>query len=368
MVVTVKEAIFLGNFADADTDESTTTIENTAVYDQTFGSIGSPLFEDEVDLTFDDPEGDNQIITDNAGGSDTITGASGTTVLDSLAVVAGTVTYVDGTTASYTNVVMFQTDNGDLYLTNSDFAGTDLNGSGKLIRSFEVTSITSTNYNGLYHQNMQEFACFAAGTQIETPRGERPIETLGVGDCVVTMDRGAQPIRWIGQSTVLGLGAMAPVRISKGALGQGLPAADLLVSQQHRILMRSPIAERMTGQADVLIAAKALVPLHGIDIVAKVAPITYFHMLFDHHELVTSNGAISESLLPGPQAMEMLGPHNAREIQTILKRKPTVNAAVPARLILSGKQRRQAILRHIKNAKPIWNGDCRLVDELRIAV
>jgi len=42
--------------------------------------------------------------------------------------------------------------------------------------------------------------------------------------------------------------------------------------------MRSPIAARMTGQADVLVAAKALEPLNGIDIVQDAAPVTYVHM------------------------------------------------------------------------------------------
>ena len=40
--------------------------------------------------------------------------------------------------------------------------------------------------------------CFTAGTLIETPRGAVAIETLQVGDRVMTLDRGPQPLRWIG--------------------------------------------------------------------------------------------------------------------------------------------------------------------------
>ena len=52
----------------------------------------------------------------------------GPSQLDSLAVVNITVTYQDNTTASYDSVVMFQTANGDLFLANSNFNGTDIRG------------------------------------------------------------------------------------------------------------------------------------------------------------------------------------------------------------------------------------------------
>ncbi len=38
--------------------------------------------------------------------------------------------------------------------------------------------------------------CFAAGTLIDTPEGARAVETLTPGDLVMTLDHGAQPIRW----------------------------------------------------------------------------------------------------------------------------------------------------------------------------
>ena len=76
--------------------------------------------------------------------------------------------------------------------------------------------------------------CFTPGTHILTPLGEVPIEALKVGDTVLTLDRGPQPIRWIGRTEVAGRGRFAPVVIAKGTFGND---QALAVSQQHRLLL-----------------------------------------------------------------------------------------------------------------------------------
>ncbi|WP_353143118.1 Hint domain-containing protein, partial [Paracoccus sp. (in: a-proteobacteria)] len=88
--------------------------------------------------------------------------------------------------------------------------------------------------------------CFIAGTLILTADGEVPIEQIGVGDLVQTRDNGLQPVRWIG-SQKLGAAELAampklqPIRVKAGALGPDAPRQDLLVSPQHRVLVRSKI-------------------------------------------------------------------------------------------------------------------------------
>ena len=166
MVTVVKEVIYLGTFADADTDEGTATVENTGIYQQTFGSLGSPLNSSRESITFDDQGNDGMIETDNTATSDTTTGAGGTAQVDSLAVVNATITYLDGSTATFNNIVMFQTANGDLFLSNSDFATTDVRGPEmKELQSITVNSVTSTNYSALLQNNFQSFACFLKGTR-----------------------------------------------------------------------------------------------------------------------------------------------------------------------------------------------------------
>ena len=90
-----------------------------------------------------------------------------------------------------------------------------------------------------------------------------------------------------------------PVRICVGALGNGLPERDLLVSRQHRMLVSSRIALRMFGQADVLIPAIRLTALPGIAIDTNVTEVEYFHILLANHEVVFAEGAATESLYTG---------------------------------------------------------------------
>ncbi|WP_200306304.1 Hint domain-containing protein, partial [Paracraurococcus ruber] len=44
--------------------------------------------------------------------------------------------------------------------------------------------------------------CFYPGTRIRTPDGEAAVETLAIGDLVLTADGQARPVRWVGRQTV----------------------------------------------------------------------------------------------------------------------------------------------------------------------
>jgi hypothetical protein len=131
---------------------------------------------------------------------------------------------------------------------------------------------------------------------------------LAVGTMVLTRDNALQPVRWIGRVTLSAERLRAqpnlrPIRIAAGALGPNLPAQPLLVSPHHRILVRSAIAQRMFGAVEILVAAKQLLPLEGIDIAQDLETVEYFHVLFDRHEIVFANGTETESLYTGPQAL-----------------------------------------------------------------
>ena len=201
--------------------------------------------------------------------------------------------------------------------------------------------------------------CFTRGTLIATPKGHVAIETLAEGDLVMTRDRGAQPIRWIGSAELdaQALHAnpkMQPIRIRAGALGQGLPTQDLLVSPQHRVLLRSRIAAKMFGADEVLVAAKQLLQIDGIDIAVDETQVEYFHMLFDRHEIVISNGAETESLYPGPEALKSVGPEALEEIYAIFPELAVLEYAHEgARLLLSGRQSRKLVVRHAQHARPL---------------
>ncbi|HBQ36516.1 MAG TPA: type I secretion protein [Rhodobacteraceae bacterium] len=142
---------------------------------------------------------------------------------------------------------------------------------------------------GNVHQEV--LPCFVSGTHILTPQGETTVENLSVGDLVNTMDHGLQPILWIGCSTRVAKGAMAPILFQKGAIGN---SRDLLVSPQHRMLVRDWQAELLFGENEVLVPAKALI--NDQTVRRKTGGmVCYYHILFDSHEIVFSEGIPSES-------------------------------------------------------------------------
>jgi hypothetical protein len=94
---------------------------------------------------------------------------------------------------------------------------------------------------------------------------------LTQGMLVWTKYDGYQPVRWIGmrQMSKTDLEAHANVRsirIKAGALGQNMPERDLTVSPQHRILVNSKLARRLYGEDEVLVAAKHLLQVEGVDV------------------------------------------------------------------------------------------------------
>lgn len=153
--------------------------------------------------------------------------------------------------------------------------------------------------------------CFADGTIIETELGPRRVESLLVGDRVKTVDHGFCEVRWIGRrsldaETLAQNPHLRPVRIKAGALGNDLPWTDLVVSPQHRICINDWRAELYYGHNEVLVPAKSFVDWDGVDILEDWTG-TYFHLLLDRHEMLWSNGLVTESLHPGEIALSALG-------------------------------------------------------------
>lgn len=194
--------------------------------------------------------------------------------------------------------------------------------------------------------------CFTTGVRIETPDGLVPVEALRVGGTVVTRDHGVQKIRWIGTAKRLALGNCTPIRIAAGALGQGLPARDLIVSPQHRMLVNSTIAKRVAGAQEILVAAKKLLGLPGIGYAQDKVTVTYYHLLLDVHEVIYAEGAPTESLMTGPMARQALGCDALAEIEDLFP-ELMYSASHPARVIPRGKLVREMLQRHVKNDKPL---------------
>lgn len=215
--------------------------------------------------------------------------------------------------------------------------------------SYQQTTNTYDTYEAV--------PCFTAGSMIETDQGARPVEELAVGDLVRTRDHGLQPVRWIGSrgleaADLMVAARLRPIRISAGALGHGVPETDLLVSPQHRVLVRSRIAQRMFGDQEVLIAAKHLTHVDGIEIAGGVRDVTYFHVLFDRHEIVFANGAETESLFTGPQALKSIGKKARAEIFELFPELRNVDfRAAGSRRFVNRRESHKLAERHQKNAR-----------------
>ncbi len=153
--------------------------------------------------------------------------------------------------------------------------------------------------------------CFTPGTMIRTPGGLTRIEELQEGDAVQTKDNGAQQIRWIGSRRMSGARLFAmpklrPVRIAAGLLGADVPEGDLVVSPEHRILIKGPVALDLFNTPEVLVAAKDLINGTSISVDLRVREVTYIHLLFDRHQVMWANGVETESFHPASASLNAL--------------------------------------------------------------
>lgn len=149
----------------------------------------------------------------------------------------------------------------------------------------------------------------ATGTLIELQDGLKPVEDLRVGDMVRTKDNGFQPVRWVASVTLTADDftadpALRPIRIRAGALGPQKPVRDLVVSQQHCVLIDDWRAELLFGEDEVLAPAVALMNDSTVVIDRSGTTVTYYHFMFDQHEIVYSNGVETESFHPSANSID----------------------------------------------------------------
>ncbi len=170
-------------------------------------------------------------------------------------------------------------------------------------------------------ETVNHVPCFTEHSMITTRRGLVPAGQLRIGDMVQTRDEGMQPIRWIGSRRMTGAHLaknpkLNPVTIGAGALGNGLPERDLLVSPQHRMLVSSVKTQLWFAEDEVLVAARHLIFLDGIE---QIAPdsVTYVHFMFDRHQVVMSEGTWSESFQPGDHILRGMDDEQRAELAEI---------------------------------------------------
>lgn len=327
-----------GGFApDRNPNNGQDTVFGGAGDDVIFGADDDDVLDGGEGNDFIDGQIDDDILTGGAG-EDTLIGGQGN---DSIEGGTGNDT-LDGGIGDDT---MAGGDDRDLFINvnagdvidggagGDDFDTLDLTGSTPENGSFVIDYTSDDQEDGIvsyfdadgndagqlvFEEIESIIPCFTPGTRIATPKGERPVETLQVGDRVITRDNGIQEIRWVGARKMSGeelesAEHLKPVLIRQGALGNNLPERDMMVSPNHRVLVANDKTALYFEEREVLVAAKHLTGLDGVDIVT-VSGTTYIHVMFDHHEVILSDGAWTESFQPGDQSLAGIGNAQRQEI------------------------------------------------------
>lgn len=186
---------------------------------------------------------------------------------------------------------------GGIYLNDGTFIGSSYSGTvndGVLstLRFGEGNGDASLNVvvsNGSANPaatGSENIFCFVTGTMIDCPGGSRAIETIKAGELVLNAAGSALPVVFVGhrQLDAADLLMHRPVRVPAGALADGVPARDLLVSPDHAL--------RFDG---VLVPARNLIggPIRQVD----VSAVTYYHIQLARHDVIIAEGAACETLL-----------------------------------------------------------------------
>ncbi|MTH64320.1 Hint domain-containing protein [Paracoccus shanxieyensis] len=200
--------------------------------------------------------------------------------------------------------------------------------------------------------------CFVSGAMIRTPDGPRRVETLTVGDKVCTASGGVATLRWVGlrrmeADALQQMPQLWPIAFEADALGPGLPGERLLLSPHHRVLVSGPIARRMFGTNEVLVAAKEFLELSGVSRELPAGTFFYVHLMTDSHDIVLANGVAAETLYLGKVTRDSLPPASLVEILAIFPDLAAAGDPPSARVFAGGRSGRHLIRRHQQNGKAL---------------
>jgi hypothetical protein len=126
---------------------------------------------------------------------------------------------------------------------------------------------------------------------IATPAGSMPVEALKRGDVVLTTDRRAVPVSWLGRQTVSTVFGdplrVLPIRIKASAIGENVPLRDLLLSPDHAILFDGTLI-----QAGALVNGTSIVRESNVP-----QTFTYYHVELDDHALILAENTPAETFV-----------------------------------------------------------------------
>ncbi|KFL87909.1 hypothetical protein AmDm5_1911 [Acetobacter malorum] len=137
--------------------------------------------------------------------------------------------------------------------------------------------------------------CFLAGSLIRTAKGDVAVEDVRVDDLVLTVATGQdvyQPVIWAGYQTMTVQPNLPddeagyPVRIRAGAIADGVPYEDLLITPEHCLFLNGRF-----------VPVRMLVNGSSIFYDRSLTQYTYYHVETAQHAVIMANGMLTESYL-----------------------------------------------------------------------
>jgi hypothetical protein len=136
-------------------------------------------------------------------------------------------------------------------------------------------------------------ACYLSGTRLRAARRDVEVDALVPGMRIHTLTGELLPILWIGRRRYLRhrvaapfWRAVAPVRIRRHAIADGVPSRHLLVSQDHSLFL-----------AGHLVPARLLVNGTTITLDTTLHDVEYFHVELARHEVILAENTPAETYL-----------------------------------------------------------------------
>lgn len=135
--------------------------------------------------------------------------------------------------------------------------------------------------------------CFTGGTLIATPKGETVVESLKIGDDILTADGRRVPVKWVGRQTIQTIFTPAEwttsVRVKANALDQGRPHTDLVLTAAHALII-----DGLAINASALVNGATIVWEPADELVNSI---TFYHVETEDHDVLLANGAAAETFI-----------------------------------------------------------------------
>lgn len=174
--------------------------------------------------------------------------------------------------------------------------------------TLRITEVGPNDTLGALIDNIELLVCFAGDTLVRTKEGLIKASEIQLGQQVWTQENGYQSVKWVGKRAVSKIQQITdqrlrPVLFKQGSLGVDMPAQDLMVSQNHRMVLSNWKVQTHLGLDQALAPAKYLIDGENVTL-APYADVEFVHFMFEEHQIVDANGCLSESFYPGAQAIQ----------------------------------------------------------------